>query len=262
MFGFRHDTKKAEKYLGKVKTTPPQNIFDSSKEERDRTQSGNEQPSGDKRLEANISADNAGEPAKQTAKSVICISCKQTKPQSAYSSSQWKRPASSRSCIACCEKKTFVPDEGAMKKCFSCRVEKSKADFTTSQWRQPVGTGRCSSCSADDDKPKTETIQPNQATFGTTAPNNTKPCFECNQEKAQADFTASQWKKRRGTGKCIACVSKTIQWQTGSVGTSLQLKPCGECGIDKPHAMFSPNQWRRTVGTGRCKECVSKSLPY
>lgn len=86
-----------------------------------------------------------------------------------------------------------------------------------------------------------------------------KPCFECRQSKVQSDFTASQWKRRVGTGKCLTCVAKSHQWSNSNV--ALQTKMCGECKASKPHAMFSPNQWRRAIGTGRCKDCIDKSIP-
>ena len=108
---------------------------------------------------------------------------------------------------------------------------------------------------------KAERNQSAPATGGSSS-NNVKPCIECGQSKAQPDFTASQWRRKVGTGRCFTCVSKSIQWQTGSVSTTLQVKFCSECKVKKPHAEFSPNQWRRPVGTGRCKECVKKSLLF
>ena len=90
---------------------------------------------------------------------------------------------------------------------------------------------------------------------------NVKTCSECKQPKPQTEYTASQWKKRVGTGKCISCVSKfDPQWQTSSIGSSLQMKACSECNVGKPHTEWSPNQWRKTTGAGRCKMCVDKNL--
>ena len=89
---------------------------------------------------------------------------------------------------------------------------------------------------------------------------NVKQCYECKQSKQQMEFTASQWKKRLGTGRCIQCVSKTAQWQSTSVQSSLQTKICCECKKTKPHFEFSPNQWRLVAGTGRCKPCVQQNL--
>jgi hypothetical protein len=91
---------------------------------------------------------------------------------------------------------------------------------------------------------------------------NLKTCKECSQPKPQTGFTASQWKKRVGTGSCIACVSKCIQWKVYNVGSAFQTKVCSECKGKKSHLAFSPNQWRKTKGVGRCKECVVKSLPH
>ena len=90
----------------------------------------------------------------------------------------------------------------------------------------------------------------------------TKKCFECGNEKPQGRFTASQWKKTKGSGKCINCVSKCPQWQSsGIVSKSLQLsKLCQACMQKKKHPEFTQNQWKRPVGTGRCRVCVKKGL--
>ena len=67
--------------------------------------------------------------------------------------------------------------------------------------------------------------------------------LECGKSEPQTGFTASQWKKRLGTGRCLNCVKKSPQWQTGIVESSLQAKVCCECNVSKPHTDFSPNQW-------------------
>lgn len=88
-----------------------------------------------------------------------------------------------------------------------------------------------------------------------------KPCFDCNRKRPQDCFTSSQWRKTNGSGKCIDCVSKCLQWQTSNITTAtLQLKLCCGCRQKKKHADFSQSQWRRNVGTGRCRACVEKGL--
>jgi hypothetical protein len=86
-----------------------------------------------------------------------------------------------------------------------------------------------------------------------------KKCFECGLKKLQGGFTASQWTKHMGRGRCIECVSKCPQWQSSNITpASLQTKTCAACQLKKNHNDFSPNQWKRPAGTGRCRDCVSK----
>jgi hypothetical protein len=86
-----------------------------------------------------------------------------------------------------------------------------------------------------------------------------KQCFECQRSKDQNCFTASQWKKTKGTGRCIGCVSLCAQWLSSGISPStLQAKLCCSCQQQKKHAEFTPNQWRRPVGTGRCRDCVAR----
>lgn len=88
----------------------------------------------------------------------------------------------------------------------------------------------------------------------------TKPCLDCGQQRLQSEFTASQWKKKVGSGRCVNCVSKTVQWQTGGLTAgSLQKKRCSSCGQDKSFDQYSSNQWRQRIGTGRCFECVGST---
>mmetsp|Transcript_1899 Transcript_1899/g.4113 ORF Transcript_1899/g.4113 Transcript_1899/m.4113 type:complete len:279 (+) Transcript_1899:175-1011(+) len=168
------------------------------------------------------------------------------------------------------EAPTSISD--ATNKCFSCGRSRLQSAYTASQRKQPAGTRRCIDCrekespapnapSVLDDDAQKKNSQP-MPDIAVSASQYVKQCFECHKPKPQIGFTASQWKKRLGTGKCIDCVSNTIQWKTSSIGSSLQMKACGECNKSKPHAEFSPNQWRKSHGTGRCKECVQTSLPY
>jgi len=84
-----------------------------------------------------------------------------------------------------------------------------------------------------------------------------KKCSDCSIEKTQEHFSPSQWKKTRGTGRCISCVSGCPQWKTSNITSlQLQLKICCECKGEKKHTDFSSSQWKRPVGTGRCKDCV------
>lgn len=197
-----------------------------------------------------------------------CHSCGESKPKSAFSLSEWEQPARAGSCLECCEKESNATNS---KQCSSCGQSKPATNSTSSQLNQSAGSGRCIDCGKKD-APTSESSAPvdvnDEKDVTRPKPESAtqhiyvKLCFDCKQSKPQTDFTASQWKKRVGTGKCITCVSKSVQWQTGSVGSSLQMKACGECNVSKPHTDFSPNQWRKTTGTGRCKECVVKSLRY
>ena len=84
-----------------------------------------------------------------------------------------------------------------------------------------------------------------------------KKCSDCGNEKTQEHFSPSRWKKTRGTGRCISCVSGCPQWQTSNITSlQLQLKICCECRGEKKHYDFSSSQWKRPVGTGRCRDCV------
>ena len=84
-----------------------------------------------------------------------------------------------------------------------------------------------------------------------------KNCSSCGNEKNQEYFSPSQWKKTRGTGRCIGCVSGCPQWQTSNMtSATLQPKLCCACKGQKKHADFSTSQWKRPVGTGRCRDCV------
>ena len=178
-------------------------------------------------------------------------------------------------------------------KCYACNASKPKEDFSSTQWKQPVRTGRCKECckgetesssstkvkfsdketsevkksdtcevekSSTPDKQhnSNDSIKANEEHIPSQG--NVKQCYGCKQSKQQMEFTASQWKKRKGTGRCIECVSKTAQWQSTPVQSSLQTKICCECKEKKPHFEFSPNQWRMAAGTGRCKPCVQQKL--
>ena len=188
-----------------------------------------------------------------------CSSCGDSKRKSAFTLTQWKQTTRTGRCIECCEKEasTSEPETSTTKQCFSCHQSKLQSAFTSSQWKQSVGTGRYIGCHVETE----EKLSQPSASVDVSASQYVKPCFECHKSKPHVEFTASQWKKRVGTGKCITCVSNTIQWKTGLVCSSLQIKACGECNVSKPHAEFSPNQWRKKTGTGRCKECVKTSLP-
>ena len=108
--------------------------------------------------------------------------------------------------------------------------------------------------------PGTKAPEHNNSSMSTIYENgtNVKACLECSHSKPQAGFTASQWKKRVGTGRCVACVSKTVQWNSSNIVADLTKKVCHDCKIGKSHAEFSPNQWRRVLGTGRCRVCVGR----
>jgi hypothetical protein len=87
---------------------------------------------------------------------------------------------------------------------------------------------------------------------------NLKTCKECSQPKPQTEFTASQWKNRVGTGSCITCVSKCIQWKVYNIGSAFQTKVCSECKRKKSHLAFTPNQWRKLDSA---KNVFIKALP-
>mmetsp|Transcript_22540 Transcript_22540/g.47504 ORF Transcript_22540/g.47504 Transcript_22540/m.47504 type:complete len:530 (+) Transcript_22540:2085-3674(+) len=195
-----------------------------------------------------------------------CSSCDQSKPKSSFSTSQWGKPLRTGKCLECCEKEGEASGGTiSLKRCFSCTHSKERDAFTASQWKQPAGAGRCRECSniinepskVDDEGVTKNSCQPKPDVPESLS--HVKKCFECGQSKPQAGFTASQWKRRIGTGKCVSCVSKSPQWQTCGVASSLQTKLCNDCNVKKPHDGFSPNQWRRPIGTGRCKECVTSN---
>jgi hypothetical protein len=88
-----------------------------------------------------------------------------------------------------------------------------------------------------------------------------KKCFECSIQKSKDEFTPSQWKRTKGSGRCVACVSKCAQWQLSNISSAnLQTKVCFDCQQHKKYPEFTHNQWRRRVGTGRCRECVEKGV--
>ena len=198
----------------------------------------------------------------------LCFECKQSKRQAGYTASQWKKRIGTGRCFACfiasatinSSTETPMPAEASnVSKTRSIAAPGEAGDEIKIKKKTPK-------VNADlEAKPATAPDETDgKSNLGQSAPTtdmHVKLCFECKQSKRQAGYTASQWKKRIGTGRCVACVSKTVQWQTGGVGNSLQVKPCGDCSVSKPHTDFSPNQWRKVMGTGRCKECVNKSLP-
>ena len=106
----------------------------------------------------------------------------------------------------------------------------------------------------------TETPRSSQNSISSNQHTRTKPCSECGQQRPQSEFTASQWKKKVGAGRCVMCVSKTVQWQTGGMtAESLQKKRCSSCEQDKSFDQYSSNQWRQRIGTGRCLACVGST---
>ena len=185
----------------------------------------------------------------------------------------------------------FTSSETLLKQCFACKASKPKEEFSPTQWKQPLGTGRCKECCEEEadklsstkvklsDKvslTKSDTCEAEKSSTSdkqhssddsiktekdqSRNQGNVKQCYGCKQSKQQMEFTASQWKKRVGTGRCIQCVSKSAQWQSTPVQSSLQTKICYECKEKKPHFEFSPNQWRMAAGTGCCKPCVQQKL--
>lgn len=222
------------------------------------------------------------EPVKQ------CSSCHNSKPKSSFPLSQWKLTGRTGSCNECCD--LFGPTMETPNKRLRFSSQQSEAQKSTQAESsqcivgdsQPINTSTTqdtnlsaklvkppppSSSTSNkasllsigvDEKNKIHQTSPLAST--PSQHQNVKTCFECKQPKPLTEYTASQWKKRVGTGKCITCVSKCPQWQTSSIGSSLQTKACSECNVSKPHTEWSPNQWRKTTGAGRCKMCVDKSL--
>ena len=81
-----------------------------------------------------------------------------------------------------------------------------------------------------------------------------KKCSECEQSKPKSDFSASQWKKKVGTGKCSLCVSKLPARQTIHQETTI----CCNCRVNKTFQYFTSTQWKKKVGERRCSDCCTK----
>ena len=206
----------------------------------------------------------------------FCVSCN-TKERDAFSISQWRLSAGTGRCKECFKKNQHMPsisespnvskenkDAIGVEETNHLPVElhvypeahseKKIAIESDGQENEEI-CGKLVEITYDEDVSQLASANSESASSGPV-----KLCFECGKAKPQIHFTASQWKKRRGTGRCLTCVSQSPQWQTGSVECNLQAKVCCECNVSKSHVEFSPNQWRRAHGTGRCKHCVKKSL--
>lgn len=188
-----------------------------------------------------------------------CHSCRRTKPKSEFSPAQYRRPAGTGRCQECCVKASSATNTDAAGTT-SVTNRFPAAPNTTANVTNTAPNIRSEVSDTSGDEPSSKD-DPMPASASSTQ-EYVKPCFECGQEKPQSVYTASQWKKRVGTGKCITCVSKSVQWKTNPVCSNLQTKICDGCKESKSHTEFSPNQWKKTLGTGRCKECVQKSLLY
>jgi len=263
ILGFKQDSDKADRYLNQLKTISPdlsdENIqrmklelselitLPSSSVKKEQSEEGT-QPTGNSETKYDMPYSGKAEDQSETLLKQ-CFACNASKPKEDFSSTQWKQPLKTGRCKECCKGETdsssstkikFSDKEASeVKKSNTCEVEKSS---TPDKQHNPN----------DSIKANEEHI-PSQG--------NVKQCYECKQSKQQMEFTASQWKKRLGTGRCFQCVSKTApQWTSSSIKPTLQTKICCECKEKKPHFEFSPNQWRLTAGTGRCKRCVQQNL--
>lgn len=85
-----------------------------------------------------------------------------------------------------------------------------------------------------------------------------KKCSECSQSKPKSDFSASQWKKKVGTGKCSVCVSKLPARQTIHQETTI----CCNCRVTKTFQDFTSTQWKKKVGERRCFDCCTKRASH
>lgn len=85
-----------------------------------------------------------------------------------------------------------------------------------------------------------------------------KKCSECSQSKPRSDFSASQWKKKVGTGKCSLCVSNLPARQTIHHETTV----CCNCRVTKTFQDFTSTQWKKKVGERRCFDCGTKRASH
>merc|ERR1712194_516668 len=184
-----------------------------------------------------------------------CVSCN-TKERDAFSTSQWKLSAGTGRCKECCKKEENMPSASvhllvSRESKDATAVEESNQQPTKPRLHAEMETGIAMEDSADEqDRSFVQSVGPVHASddvsqltsaVSESAPHvHVKPCFECGKSEPQTGFTASQWKKRLGTGRCLNCVKKSPQWQTGIVESSLQAKVCCECNVSKPHTDFSP----------------------
>ena len=274
ILGFRQDSGKADRYLNQLKTISPdlsdENIqqmklelteliaIPSSADKKEQVKedthpTGNSETKDDAMPNSGKAEDQSETLLKQ------CYACNASKPKEDFSSTQWKQPVRTGRCKACYEKETV--SSSSIKQQQKVKVSKppvtneaKKSDPNVNDANTGVDIQQTGSEShSTNDSIKTEEDQ-------CQSQGNVKQCYECKKSKQQMEFTASQWKKRLGTGRCIECVSKTAQWQSTPVQSSLQTKICCECKEKKPHFEWSPNQWRMPAGTGRCKRCVQQKL--
>lgn len=81
-----------------------------------------------------------------------------------------------------------------------------------------------------------------------------KKCSECSQSKPKSDFSASQWKKQVGSGKCSLCVFNLPARQIFHQETTI----CCNCRVTKTFQDFTSTQWKKKVGERRCLDCSTK----
>ena len=155
---------------------------------------------------------------KNQGKPLHCSACLTFKGEEAFAEDELRKHTH-RVCVLCVK----------TRQCAECKKRFEEMQFTPDQWVKALKrSGKCFLC-----------VSRNQTV---------KLCHgPCKEHKHEAQFGATQWRKRASFRICLECAKR-----------SRALKLCnGPCAMEKDQSQYSQAQWKNAAGLRVCIACTT-----